>query len=160
MAKELTIEDCTDCWYVNGDLNVVDVIHPESGLTWCFKEDAAGVQARHPGAVRMAFDDALKSIDALQTARFVKPVSEVSEEDFTYALEVLPPSDWKSWLGVESFKMIERTCGSITQIFARCGDRYFTLADRYSLPASEIADRVGAYLREHPVANPQPYFVR
>ena len=158
MAKQLTISDYNECWYVPGSLHIVDLIHPENGLTLHYKKDEAAVVSEKPGAKRMLFDDAVKQIEVAEAARYIKPVSEVREADFTYALGVLPPGGWKTARGVESFRMIERTSGNITQIFARCGERYFTLSDRYSLPAEEIADRVGAYIADHPVASPQEHF--
>jgi hypothetical protein len=158
MAEQLTISDYSECWYVPGSLSIVDVIHPGTGLTLHYKKDEAAVHETNPGAKRMPFDEACKLISAEEAKRFIKPVSEVREADFMYALEVLPPGDWKSRRGVESFKMIERTCGDLTAIFAQCGKRYFTMTDRYSLSAEDIADRVGDYIAEHPVAEPKEYF--
>lgn len=148
----------SECYYVPGSLHIVDVINPSTGLTQFGKKDAAEVAAEAPNAVRMSFDVALEQIDAAQTAAFVKPVSEIREADYWYALEVLPPVGWKSSRGVESFKMSERLCGNITSIFAQCGKRWFTLTDRCTLSADEIADRVGAYIKQNPVAAPAEHF--
>lgn len=153
-----TLNECTECWYVPGELHMVDVIVPETGLTWCMGRDEASVKADHPEAQRMAIEYACEQIDAAVSAKYVKPVSEIREADFNYALDVLPPVSWTSRRGVESFKMSERDCGLITGIFARCGDRYFALADKITLPAEVIAERVGAYIAAHPVANPQERF--
>lgn len=158
MSKPITISDFKDCYYVPGELHIYDLIHPTTGLTLHFKKDEAAVKADKPGVVRMPFDDAMAQISEKQRAAYVKPVSEIRQEDFTYALEVLPPVGWRSARGVESFKMSERTCGNITGIFARCGDRFFAMSDSITLPAEEIADRVGAYIAEHPVAEPKAHF--
>jgi hypothetical protein len=54
------------------------------------------------------------------------PPSEVTEERWTYFLEVLPPKEWTNRGGFESFLMIEHTSGSFTQQCARLGQRYWT----------------------------------
>ena len=154
----MSISDCTECWYVPGSRHIVDVIRPDTGRTHFSGRSADDVQRGNPGAQRMSLDEAVKLVEVAEAKRYVKPVSEITRADYWYALEVLPPADWKRRKGVESFKMSERTCGMITQIFAQCGERYFTLSDQCTVTADEIADRVGAYIAEHPVAAPQQHF--
>ncbi len=54
---------------------------------------------------------------------------EIDEAKYREMLEVLPPHDWRHTADAESFKLIERTAGSITGIYVRIGDRYFHLSD-------------------------------
>lgn len=69
---------------------------------------------------------------------------EISLDDWTYALEVLPPVAWK-WIGQdESFKMCERTAGAMTAIYVRIGDRYFHFVDDIRTPPADCVARVRA----------------
>ena len=100
----------------------------------------------------MAFDEAWKLADAAGTERCKQDITEVTEARFMDALNVLPPVGWTTRQGVESFRIPERLWGSLTDIYARLGDRYFKLVDDIRLPAATIAEQVTAYAR----ANPAP----
>ncbi len=148
--RRLPYDAYTECWYVPGETHIVDVIHPDDGLTLHFAEDAAQICARYPTAQRMSCDDAWKAADAVGLERYRKDVSEVSEERFNDALNVLPPVGWTTRSGVESFRISERIWGSITDIYARLGDRYFVLSDDIRLSPAIVAERVAAYASAHP----------
>ncbi|MEQ1713280.1 MAG: hypothetical protein ABL908_18040, partial [Hyphomicrobium sp.] len=140
------------CWYVPGKTHIVDVIHPDDGLTLHFAEDAAQIFARYPTAQRISCDDAWKAADAVGMTRYRKDVSEVTQERFNDALNVLPPVGWTTRQGVESFRISERIWGSITDIYARLGDRYFVLSDDIRLSPAIVAERVAAYASAHPTS--------
>ena len=150
--RKLPYDAFTECWYVPGETAIVDLIHPDDGLTLHFQESAAEIQARHPAAQRIAFDEAWKLADAAGTARYKQNIIEVDEARFMDALNVLPPVGWTTRNGVESFRISERLWGNLTDIYARSGDRYFKLVDDIRLPAATIAEQVAAYAR----ANPAP----
>lgn len=151
--RKLSYEAFTECWYVPGETNIVDLIHPDDGLTLHFKESAAEVQGRYPGAERMAFDEAWKLADAAGSARYRQDVTEIDEARFMDALNVLPPVGWTTKAGVESFRVSERLWGNLTDIYARLGDRYFKLVDEIRLPAVTIAERIAAYAASHPIGD-------
>lgn len=92
------------------------------------------LRGEYPDAVYMSFDEASK----LHDEKNKLPVSEITEKEFWYFLEVLPPNGWKQESGRESFKMSEHWSGPITGIYARIGKRYFTLRDHYKMPHDEI----------------------
>jgi Protein of unknown function (DUF1419) len=71
---------------------------------------------------------------------------EITEERWDEMLGVLPPVGWKNDGTHESFKISERTAGSITAIFVRIKDRYFELSDTITLPHRDCVERV---LRQH-----------
>lgn len=148
--RSLPYQAYTECWYVPGETHIVDVIHPDDGLTLHFAEDAAQVCARYPAAQRMSCDDAWKAADAVGLERYRQDVSEISEERFHDALNVLPPVGWTTRQGVESFRISERIWGSITDIYARLGDRYFVLSDDIRLSPGIVADRVAAFVAAQP----------
>ena len=143
--RKLPLEAFTECWYVPGEIAIVDLIHPDDGLTLHAHENAAQIHARYPLAQRLAFEDAWKLADAAGTARYRQDVTEVTEAQFNAALNVLPPVGWTTRNGVESFRICERLWGNLTDIYARLGDRYFKLVDDIRLPAATIAERVAVY---------------
>lgn len=150
--RKLSYEHFTECWYAPGETHIVDLIHPNDGLTLHCHEDALAIRGRYPTVERMSCDDAWKLIDAAALERYRKDVSEVTEERFMDALNVLPPVGWTTRNGVESFRISERLWGNITDIYARRGDRYFVLSDDIRLPAAIVAERVAAFA----AANPAP----
>ena len=89
-------------------------------------------------------------VDAVGMEHYRTDVSEISEERFNDALNVLPPVGWTTRQGVESFRISERIWGSITDIYARLGDRYFVLSDDIRLSPGIVADRVAVYAASHP----------
>ncbi len=151
--RKLPYDAFTECWYVPGETSIVDLIHPDDGLSLHFYESAETIQGRYPSAQRMAFDDAWKLADAAGNDRYKQDVSEVDEERFMDALNVLPPVGWTTTQGVESFRISERLWGNLTDIYARLGERYFKLVDDIRLPATTIAERVAAFAIAHPVGD-------
>ena len=69
---------------------------------------------------------------------------EISEDRWNEMLGVLPPVAWTTDQTGESFKLGERTAGSITAIFVRIGERYFELSDSITLPHRACTARVRA----------------
>lgn len=143
--RRLPYDAYTECWYVPGETHIVDLIYPDDGLTLHFAEDAAQISERYPSAQRLSCDDAWRAADAVGLERYRKDVSEVTEERFNDALNVLPPVGWTTRQGVESFRISERIWGAITDIYARLGERYFVLSDDIRLSPTIVAERVAAY---------------
>ncbi len=48
----------------------------------------------------------------------------ITDEDYDDALNVLPPENWTRTGPIEHFRMMEYTTGSITNQYARMGDKY------------------------------------
>ena len=67
---------------------------------------------------------------------------EITEARYHEMLGVLPPHDWRGSGDAESFKLIERTAGSITGIYVRIGDRHFHLSDSIFMKHDAIVARV------------------
>lgn len=67
---------------------------------------------------------------------------EITEEQWHDMLGCLPPVAWKRDGSGESFKMSERTAGSITGIYVRIGERYFQFDDDIRLSHPECLARV------------------
>jgi hypothetical protein len=58
--------------------------------------------------------------------------------EYEYALNVLPPSRWKTHRGIEVFHISERLTHNIVAWHTRIGDRYFTFNDRDSVSLDHI----------------------
>lgn len=156
----LPLEAYTECWYVPGETHIVDLIHPDTGLTLHLQQDAAEVRERYPTAERMTCDAAFDAADEVARSRYRRDVGEITEERFNDALNVLPPVGWTTRQGVESFRISERIWGNLTDIYARAGDRYFSLADDIRLPPDVVAERVRAFITAHPTSTLPPAPVR
>jgi hypothetical protein len=96
------------------------------------------VQARHPGAQLMSYQEAEQQIEAgCKTAP-----RRIDREDFDYALNVLPPVRWDQNGKYETFLMSERTNGRVTGIYARVKDSYWKFEDVCTLSHVEIIAKV------------------
>ncbi len=71
----------------------------------------------------MTLEDFDKKHDASYLAM---PIEEITEEQYEEMFNILPPMRWCTIKGVEMFCMSEMQSGSITNQYARAGDRYYT----------------------------------
>jgi len=88
-----TMTTWTDCYAIPGENQIIDVIHPVTGLTIHHGETSDQVQARHPGAVRVTWEAWQESA----TKRQRTPItwSLTTESQYHEMLECLPPERWK-----------------------------------------------------------------
>ena len=49
-SDTLTMRDCKTAFAIPGQNNIIDVIHPVTGLSLCYGESLEQVRIRHPGA--------------------------------------------------------------------------------------------------------------
>jgi hypothetical protein len=98
--------------------------------------------ARRPGLVCLSFDEAMERITKAEEETYIKPWSEITEEEWTDALEVLPPQGRRTVEGVEIFRMSEYTTNDITLYYAACHERYFCAHRRIWEPYSKIAGEI------------------
>ena len=68
--RKLSHEAFTECWYVPGETHIVDLVHPDDGLTLYDHADADAIRDRYPGAERMSCDITSKATRALSWMRF------------------------------------------------------------------------------------------
>ena len=119
------------CFYVPGSLSIVDTTYMRDGQTYgtYSHETLDQIKARYPGAILTDYETASPMIDATEKANFKHPPVEITEERFFEMLEVLPPQDWQRTKEGESFKLMERTSGVYTAIFACVAGKYYELSD-------------------------------
>mgnify|MGYP001439522548 CR=1 FL=1 len=119
-----------------------DSIPPRSDINNNTLEE---IRQSSPDAQYMKFERACQMMDEKNKL----PVSEITEENFWNMLKIIPPMDWKQSNDHESFKMSERYSGTITNIYARIKNRYFTLQDSEFLKHDEIIKRCEQYKATH-----------
>ena len=94
------------------------------------------------GHVCIPMDEAMDLIDIAMKDKYIGPWEEITEEQWTDALECLPPCRWMTVDGVNFFQMSERMCGSITGTYARyfgkCYTAFRQVYDKYENLAQEI----------------------
>jgi len=83
-------------------------------------------------------------------AQFKTGPLRITEAQWFYALEVLPPEDWHRTAAGESFKMSERLAGSITGIYVALDEGYFMFNDSAELPHADCVARVRDWLQQVP----------
>ena len=94
--------------------------------------------------VRVITDAELTMLnDARMESLISEPVEE-SEQEYWYALEVMPPAKWGRINGVEMFHISERIEGDIVAWHAQIGTRYFACNDRASTDRAKLAARFAA----------------
>ena len=135
----MKLSDLNSCYYSQAIHNVIDIIHPLTGLTLYSKETFAQVQARHPDAELTTLDDA----STRQEREFLTDPAPITEEQYWYWLEVLPPINWHRTGDGEVFQVSEITCGRVTQTCAKIGDgnggtRYFGWQDIAHTPHLDL----------------------
>jgi hypothetical protein len=142
---KMITDDNTPVFYVPGRPGIIDLAIERDGVMrgGYSNESLDEMDKRYPG-VQLG---KLGPVAAASEDMFRSPPQPISEERFREMLEVLPPQGWHSGDGAESFKLCERTSGSITAIFCRIGDRYFEMQDSFTLPHNEIVTRCAGDLR-------------
>lgn len=130
----MTITDDTPCVFNPRTKTVVDFIRePETEAQALTRLAGYG-----PDLVVMPFGQAWR---AHEDAAKTEPM-EIPEERFHEMLNVLPPVSWHNTSDGESFKLSERTTGSITAIFVNLNGRFFEFSDDIRTPHRECCGRV------------------
>lgn len=99
------------------------------------------LREEYPAVVLIPLSKALELMKAQAEKEFVTDAVVISEEDFDYALNVLPPRNWVRKAGEQSFKCSEMTYGHYTQIYARIGDKHYSFSDSMFLTHDEILEK-------------------
>lgn len=128
------------------EVQALDIVNAQ-GLGRYSGQTLEQIAARYNTTVEvMSSEKAMELTDA----KFRTPPKEITKEDFWHFLEVLPPEGWVRAGAAESFKLCERTCGSITLICVRLGQRYFSLHDDCFMRHDDIVDKVREAFPELP----------
>ncbi len=134
-------------FFVPGRPGIIDTarLRPDGVLVGTFSgETVEEIGKRYPGTQI----GELATVAQASAEAYRRPPEEITRERFIEMLEVLPPEDWQQHGATDSFKLSERTYGPITPIFARIGQRYFTLSDSFTLSHAKIIEAVRAAFPE------------
>ena len=126
-----------NCFYTPGHHSIIDTATADNRGT-CTGETLEQIRKRHPGAELTPLAEAILAVREAQRDHFRRPPEPITEKQFTYFLEVLPPVGWTHTPDAESFKVSEQTAGNLTQICCRIGKAFFGLCDEITLTHAEI----------------------
>lgn len=132
--------------YVPSMIDVARVNDKGETVTYFHGETLAELRERYPTAELISIEE----FDRLKEAALRTEPEPTTEEAFMEMLEVLPPLGYRHTTDGESFKMIERYSGRMTNIYARIGRTYWVFMDRDSLPHDEIVAKVRAVMEKTP----------
>lgn len=93
-----------------------------------------GARYADPAIRLMPFDEAI----AVQENSWKSQPKEITEADWNYALNVLPPVGWVRDATGESFKMSERISGLMTSIYVRYQGRYYSFTDKITTQHADV----------------------
>ena len=147
-------------WHTDdqGRVRSIDIARQDATGEWVSvygrpPQNISVVQAHYPGARLGTFDE----FNVEHDKSWRQPPTQVTEEDYWDALEVLPPVGYviQRASRTESFKMRERQSGEMTAIYARNGDTYWHMMDNINTPHEKIMEAVIAAQEEVPVERPR-----
>lgn len=98
--------------------------------------------ADHGFPVRVVTDAQLDDMIAAYEASLITDPVEETEEQWWYALEVLPPCKWRTVRGVELFHISERQTGNLVNWHARLNGKFYTFVDDAARDMGELAEKV------------------
>lgn len=137
-----TIEMCfyvpAPAGQVPGMIDVSRVNDQGETVTYFHGETLAALRERYPTAELISIEE----FDRIKEAALRTEPEPTTKEAFWEMLEVLPPVGWRRTTDGESFKMMERYSGRMTNIYARIGTTYWVFMDRDDMPHDEIMAKV------------------
>ena len=111
----------THCFAQMSTLTAIDEVHPVTGLSGIRGETLERVRQRYPGAEIMTWDDFI----ARKESALTTTPTEIDEERWFYALEVLPPHRWDNGKDWNSFHISEAVSGNMVNWYIRHAGRYW-----------------------------------
>ncbi len=115
-------------------------VNRESGIDFKVKEY---LEFLGPDFVCISLDDAVNQIHEVHEKIYIKPWQEITEDEWTDALEVLPPMRWQTVNGVNFFQCSERMTSNITATYATVNNKYFMTYRRTSQPYNDLSKEIG-----------------
>lgn len=93
----MILNDCTHCFAVPGEHNIIDMAHPVTGLSIHWGQNLEQIQKRHPGARLYAWDEWKAEKFERQNTPLVW--TEITQEQYDEWLCCLPPAKWEQGKG-------------------------------------------------------------
>jgi hypothetical protein len=130
-------EDKRRVFYSPAKATTIDLIR-EDGLSQVNGRTIEELRAEYPDVMSLSIDEAYARTEAYHR----RAPWRITGERWDYMLGVLPPVNWRSGEGGESFMLSERTCGSITAICYREGNEFWEMQDSTRTPHAKIVRMV------------------
>ena len=111
----------------------------------------ARVEAEEGTRLRIVSDAKLDAMLEEYAASLVTNPTEITEEKYFDALNVLPPCRWRKLGGVETFHVSERLTRDLANWYARVGERFFTFVDLDRATDAHVDDKVMKAMRNEDV---------
>lgn len=92
---------------------------------------------------RLIDDEELDGLIAAHLESLITEPKEETEEQFSDALDVLPPCRWHSHMGVNMFHISERLTYSLVEWHARLDGKYYRFTDHDYATSDHLAEKVG-----------------
>lgn len=139
--RSLKIEKC---FYVPGSHSLIDFATP-AGLSVICGENLEQIRSRYPGAELMDYAEVSREIDAAihDTLKVGQP-EKITEKQFYYSLEVLPPLHWAAFKKrgggktYQVFALSELMIANIAVWFVQIGDNFFRVYERITANKYDI----------------------
>ncbi|MDJ0637170.1 MAG: hypothetical protein QNJ34_28615 [Xenococcaceae cyanobacterium MO_188.B29] len=126
------------CFFDPEESKIIDYLREDNLTTLIERQTLEQVRESYPEAIKLKIE---KAWTLYEEAAITKP-EEITEEEFDWLLNVLPPKNWWHGNNCESFIMIEHDRGSVTRICVRDGQKYYKFSERNSLTPYQILDKI------------------
>lgn len=128
--------------YTGSIQNVYSMAH-DAVASWSNERDMtlAEYEAYHGRRFRVLSAEQFAKLESEYEASLCDGPEEITEAQWDWFLECLPPLGWQMVQGIEIFRMSEHLRGDVTQWCARLGERYCKMHDRASMKPDRIAAR-------------------
>lgn len=120
---------------------IQSIVRADGTVGWTDGVPLAEYLAGRPN-MKVVGETELDALFAEHEANMCGNIQEISEEDWDYALNVLPPLRWTHELGVEVFAISEATSGCMHSWYARLNGRCFTSTERIDVDLVDFATRI------------------
>lgn len=129
-----------NCFYVPGSTSIIDM--DNNGLSHYGKKTLEQLREEYPTVILIDFDEAIEQINQAIATKFVTEPTEITEDDFEEALEVLPPLKYHTENKVTTFMIEEMTISHYTSIYCSIEGRYFSFTDSQFTSHMTIVEKV------------------
>jgi len=142
-----TMMDAPFAFYIRGESHLQDVAAARAdGIvrSWCrgLTLEEYRTEENNPAVECLPIEEAMRLCDEGKRAKYAHGPKRTDAASFGEMLNILPPVRWTRRGSSESFLMSERTCGSLTTIFARVGEDFYVLCDECTLTHDQIVAKV------------------
>lgn len=128
----------TNCYYSKSKRTIVTFPNPSNAEIGLYGTTIAKLRDEYPDMELMLTSDAEKHRDD----SFKTVPIEITEDQFNYAFESLPPENWKNIKGGFFFQMMEYIVGQITNYYVKLDGKFYKFADTAWMGSTEVLNKL------------------